>query len=413
MQLTINIERLMARIFELGQVGALPGGGVCRLALTDEDKAGRDLVISWMLELGMSIQTDYIGNVIALRKGRREGPCVMLGSHIDTVATGGLYDGNLGVLAGLEVVHVLNDANMETEFPLAVAFFTNEEGARFQPDMLGSSVYGGTLPLAEALAAKDNKGISLGDELKRIGYTGEVEPGFLIPRAYLELHVEQGPVLERKNMQIGCVTGVQGISWQELTITGVSNHAGTTPMNMRQDAGYAAAAIMLGVRAICDEMGAAQVGTCGYVELQPNLVNVIARKAMLTVDLRNIESEKMLESEQRLQVLVDRVAEQEKVDISLRRLCRFEPILFDERMVSLVTAKTREAGLTHMRMPSGAGHDAGLMANICPVGMVFVPSVGGISHNVKEYTSPEDIEAGANVFLQCTLDLLQDEDVLV
>ena len=248
--LKIDGNRLMGALDALAAVGAIDGGGCARLALSDEDKAGRDLVVGWMKELGLDVRVDAIGNVIGLRAGREAGPPVMTGSHIDTVRTGGRYDGNYGVLAGLEVVRALNEANIVTRRPLAVAFFTNEEGARFQPDMMGSLVYAGGLGLNEAYAATDRDGRSVGDELRRIGYLGAVKPGALRPHAFVELHIEQGPILDEEKVQVGVVESVQGISWTEYTVTGVSNHAGTTPMRLRRDAGYLAASTNVFVRAL-------------------------------------------------------------------------------------------------------------------------------------------------------------------
>ena len=287
--LRIDIDRLMRRIQELGTVGALDGGGVCRLALSDEDKAGRDLVVKWMKDLGLDVTVDRIGNIVGVRAGEQDGPPVMTGSHVDSVATGGLYDGSLGVLAGLEVVETLNDAGVTTRHPVAVAAFTNEEGARFAPDMMGSGVHQGELSLEESLATVGIDGASVGDELERIGYAGETEVASLTPRAFFELHVEQGPVLEEAGLEIGAVTGVQGISWTEYTITGVSNHAGTTPMRLRHDAGFVAATIATQARAIADDMGENQVATSGVIELDPGLVNVIARSSKVTVDFRNTD----------------------------------------------------------------------------------------------------------------------------
>lgn len=407
--LRIDLDRLLGRLDALAQVGAIEGGGVCRLALTDADRAGRDLVTGWMRELGLRVSIDAIGNVVGLRPGRREGPPVMTGSHIDTVRTGGRYDGNLGVLAGLEVVQTLNDAGIETEHPLAVAVFTNEEGARFAPDMMGSLVYVGGLPLAEALATVGIDGATVGDELARIGYAGDVLCGSsamdAAVRAYVELHVEQGPVLEAEGVTIGAVEGVQGISWTEYTIRGVSNHAGTTPMRMRHDAGFAAGAIAAEVRRIAREMGGDQVGTVGALTLEPNLINVVPHTAVLTVDLRNTDEEALREAERRLAAFVAALAEAEGVGIVARRLARFEPVAFDPGMVAKVEELARRQGRSVRRMPSGAGHDAQMLARICPAGMIFVPSVGGISHNVREFTAPEDIRAGADLLLHLLLDL--------
>src|SRR5512138_1156873 len=294
----------MNRLSRLGQVGALEGGGVCRLALTDADKAGRDLVVSWMKTLGLEITIDRIGNVVGIRRGEAEGPPVMTGSHIDTVATGGLYDGNFGVLAGLEIVETLNEAGVTTRHPIAVAFFTNEEGARFAPDMMGSGVHQGQLGLDNSLVTRGIDGTTVGEELQRIGYAGDSPVGSFRARAFVELHIEQGPVLEQEGVEIGAVTGVQGISWTEYDVAGTSNHAGTTPMHLRRDAGYAAAAIAVGARAIARDMGGNQVGTAGLLGLEPNLVNVIARRGKVTVDLRNTDEAALQEAERRMAALV-------------------------------------------------------------------------------------------------------------
>ena len=401
----IDTASLIDRLERLGAIGAIPGGGNARLALTDEDKAGRDLVVGWMKELGLRVGVDAIGNVVAVRAGTEDTAPVMIGSHIDTVRTGGRYDGNLGVLAGLELCVALDRAGVRTRRPIAVAFFTNEEGSRFQPDMLGSLVYVGGMFLNEAYAATSIDGRGLGDELARIGYRGDLPPGFLRPAAFVELHIEQGPILEAEGVTIGAVTGVQGISWTEFTLTGVSNHAGTTPMRLRRDAGYAATAIATVVREIVSEMGGNQVGTVGRIELAPNLVNVVASRATFTVDLRNTDEAALKDAEAKLADLVTRVCAREQVDTASRRLARFEPVEFDPTIVSLVEAKARARGFRCRRMPSGAGHDAQMLARICPTGMIFVPSVRGLSHNVAEYTSAADLDAGAKVLVDVVLEL--------
>ena len=405
--LRINTQRLLDRIQALGKIGALEGGGVCRLALSDDDKAGRDLVIRWMRELGLSISIDGIGNVIGLRPGQENGAPVMTGSHIDTVRTGGLYDGNLGVLAGLEVIQVLNDANIQTRRPLAVGFFTNEEGARFAPDMMGSLVYVGGLELEQALATTGIDGSSVGDNLDRIGYCGEAACGAPEVHAFVELHVEQGPLLEQEGVTLGAVTGVQGISWTEFTVYGVSNHAGTTPMSLRHDAAYLAGATIQFVRMLSGQIEG-QLATVGHLKLFPDLVNVIPNKAVFTVDLRNTDNTLLLQAEQRLHDFLREMAAKEGVRVEHRSLARFEPVAFDLAMVDRIERNARALGHSVRRMPSGAGHDAQMLARVCPTAMIFTPSVGGISHNIKEYTAPADIEAGANVLLSTLLQLANE-----
>ena len=403
--LQIDGARLSWRLDQLGKAGALAGGGVCRLALSEADKAGRDLVVSWMRDLGLAVAIDAIGNVVAIRAGAEDGAPVMMGSHIDTVATGGLYDGALGVLAGLEVVAALNDAGIVTRRPLAVAFFTNEEGSRFQPDMFGSLVYTGVLPLSQALATVGIDGAVVGEELSRIGYAGEAPVGRPAVHAYVELHVEQGPVLEAEGFRIGAVEGVQGISWSEFTLTGQSNHAGTTPMRMRHDAGYVAGAIAAFARRLALDIGGDQVATVGALTLSPNLVNVVADRAVLTVDLRNTDDGRLAEAERRLMAFVAETAAAEGVAARHRQLARFAPVAFAAPLVARVEAIAREFDLPVKRLPSGAGHDAQMLAAVCPACMIFVPSVGGISHNIEEYTKPDDLAAGANVLLRLVAEL--------
>lgn len=403
--LHIDGDRLLRRIDDLATIGPIEGGGSCRLALTDEDRDGRDLVVAWMTDLGLDISMDGIGNVVGLRPGRTDGPPIMTGSHIDTVRTGGRFDGNLGVLAGLEVIETLEFNGITTEHPFAVAFFTDEEGARFQPDMLGSLVYAGGMGLEEALDVVGIDGTVLGEELDRIGYRGTSPCPGVAPRAFVELHVEQGPVLEADGVTIGAVTGVQGISWTELAITGQSNHAGTTPMHLRHDAGYVAAAIAAHVRQLAIRMGGGQVATVGSLELNPNLVNVVAGSATMTVDLRNTDEALLVEAEADLARFVAEAAAAEGVTVAERTLARFQPVEFDDRVVDTVAAVAAELGHSVKRLPSGAGHDAQMMARLCPTGMVFVPSRDGISHNPAEYTEPDDLVAGADVLLGSMLAL--------
>jgi len=403
--LRVDGDRLLARLQELGAVGGLEGGGCARLALTDADKAGRDLVVLWMRDLGLDVSIDAVGNVVGIRPGTTDEAPVMCGSHIDTVGTGGIYDGNLGVLAGLEVVETLAAAGVTTRRPLAVAFFSDEEGARFAPDMLGSLAYVGGMSVEETHDVVAADGARYGDELARIGYLGAAPCPLVVPHAYVELHIEQGPVLEAEGVTIGAVTGVQGISWTEVTVEGQSNHAGTTPMAMRRDAGYAAARIAVGVRELARRLGDPQVGTVGRLDLHPDLVNVVAARAVLTVDLRNTDEAVLQEAEAGLAALLGEVAAEEGVTISTRPLARFEPVAFADEVVDLVEAEARAQGHTVRRMPSGAGHDAQMLARLCPAGMVFVPSVKGISHNPAEHTDPADLTHGANVLLHTMLAL--------
>ena len=414
--LRVDAARLLRRIGELGSIGPISGThgepGSSRLALTDDDRRGRDLVVTWMRDLGLEVRVDAIGNVI----GRRAGidpqlTPVMTGSHIDTVRTGGLYDGNLGVIAGLEVIETLATRGVVTRRSIEVGFFTNEEGARFNPDMMGSLVYVGGLAAETAYDVVGIDGARVGDELDRIGYRGTTPCPGITPHAFVELHIEQGPVLEAEGVRFGAVTGVQGISWQELTITGQSNHAGTTPIALRHDAGYAAARIATFVRDLAVELGPPQVATVGALTLYPNLVNVVAGSAVMTVDLRNTDEAVLQHAEERLAEFVRRLEIDEGVVVTSRQLARFEPVTFDERVVSLITETSQRLCGSVMRMPSGAGHDAQMFARICPTAMIFTPSVKGISHNPAEHTVPDDLVMGADILLQ-TLLVLTETDVV-
>lgn len=402
----ISPARLMARLFELGGIGALEGGGTCRLALTDADKAGRDWLVAQMEALGLAVHVDAIGNIWGIRPGREDGAPVMIGSHIDSVATAGIYDGALGVLSGLEVVAALNSAGAETRHPVAVAAFTNEEGARFAPDMMGSGVHQGALDLGEMQATRATDGSAVvGEELDRIGYRGTAAP--ITPRAYLEYHIEQGPVLEQDGVRIGAVTGVQGIHWTEFTVTGQTNHAGTTPMALRRDAGQVAARIAVEADRIADEVGPPQVATVGVFELSPNLVNVVPERARLTVDLRNTDADVLEAAGSRLLARAEEFAAAAGCTITHRPLARFAPVGFDLALVDRVAAAAHARQLSVRRMPSGAGHDAQMFAPNCPTAMIFIPSENGLSHNINEFSSEVDIVAGAQVLLDVVCDLAE------
>ncbi len=404
----IDSVRLQDRLATLSSIGGIQGTtGSARLAFSDADRQGRDLVVTWMEDLGLEVRVDAIGNVIGTLEGTEDLPAVMTGSHIDTVRTGGRYDGNLGVLAGLEVIETVLASGVRTRHPLAVGFFSNEEGSRYQPDMMGSLVYVGGLPVEEAYDTVGIDGTTVGNELERIGYRGTAPVPGISPHAFVELHIEQGPVLEEAGIQIGVVEGVQGISWTEIEIIGQSNHAGTTPMRLRHDPAWVAAEITTFVRWLALELGHPQVATVGRLELRPNLVNVVAAQATMTVDLRNTDEKRLEQAEEQLAAKVAELAEREGVTISTQSLARFEPVEFDPSIVGMVEQVAIDAGLTTMRMPSGAGHDAQMFSRVAPTAMIFTPSHLGLSHNPAEHTDPEDIEAGANVLLSVLLGLAE------
>ena len=401
--LRINLDRLISSIEDLAEIGAIDGGGVCRMALSDEDRQGRDLVVGWMNELGLDVSIDQFGNVIGIREGLESGNPVMTGSHIDTVASGGRYDGNLGVLAGLEVIATLNEAEITTRKPIGVGFFTNEEGSRFAPDMMGSGVHQGAFDVKSMLDVVDIDGARVGDELEKIGYAGETLTGDFRADSFVELHIEQGPILELEDYEIGAVEGVQGISWSEYRIIGTANHAGTTPIRLRHDAGYVAAAISVEARRLANEMGGNQIGTVGVTKLNPGLINVIAKEALITVDLRNTDEQKLQQAEHTMTSFIEQICKAEGVTFESRTLARFEPVWFDKDMVALVSKIASKLGKRVKSMPSGAGHDAQMFAPNCPTAMIFVPSRNGISHNVSEFTEPKHIQAGSDVLLQIML----------
>ncbi|MBN3726530.1 Zn-dependent hydrolase [Burkholderia sp. Ac-20379] len=406
---TLNGPKLLAQLQALGEIGADPSaGGRTRIALTDAERAGREQVAAWMRELGLTIQIDRIGNLFgtlaadpASRAPNATKP-LMIGSHIDTVNNAGALDGCYGVLGGLAVVRALREANHTPSRPITVAAFTNEEGVRYQPDMMGSLVHAGGLPLQTALDTIGTDGTRLGDELARIGFAGDLEPGAIVPQAYLELHIEQGPILEAEGLQIGVVENLQGISWQRVTVRGHANHAGTTPMHLRHDAGWVAAAVSVFLRELTAESDTT-LATVGMLRVEPNVINVIPRRAEFTIDLRDPDEARLQRAEQRLADFLAATARQEGVEIEVERLARFEPVVFDAALADAIEAAAAQRGLTHRRMTSGAGHDAQMIARIAPAAMIFVPSRGGISHNPREHTDDAQLIDGARVLLDVVL----------
>ncbi len=406
----INSARLLQWLDELAEIGSIPGGGVCRLAFSEEDKAGRDYIERIMRQLGMQVQIDAIGNILGIRRGEEKytntfGPLVLTGSHTDSVGTGGRFDGSLGVLAGLEVIARLNEAGVKTEKSIGVVSFVNEEGVRFMPDMMGSLYLKGVLTLEEIRGIEGIDDTTIGENLDQLDYAGTDDFRDLEIAQFLELHIEQGPWLERENIEIGIVERVQGIRWLEITFTGMANHAGATPMSMRHDAGYAAGALAHAVRGIANEMGQGQRATVGAIQLYPNLINVIAERAVVTVDLRNPVAQRLLEAERRVTEKVNKIAKAEGLQVSVRALASVAPEVFDGACVEALEKAAQHLGYSNQRMISGAAHDAQILAGRYPAAMLFVPSKDGVSHNVKEYTKPEHIEAGANVLLHAVLDL--------
>lgn len=403
--LRINGERLWASLMELAQIGATPKGGVCRLTLTDLDKQGRDLVTRWAREAGMTVTIDKIGNGFMRRPGRNNSlPPIMTGSHIDTQPTGGKFDGNYGVLAGIEVVRTLNDHGIETEAPIEVAFWTNEEGSRFVPVMMGSGVFAKAFTLEHAYAATDTEGKTVKGELERIGYIGDQEPGDHPIGAYFETHIEQGPVLEDNDKTIGVVSGVLGIRWFDCTVTGMEAHAGPTPMALRKDALLAATRIMQDVVAAAHRHPPHGRGTVGMVQVFPNSRNVIPGRVKFSIDLRNSTDALVDAMAAEVKAFADQVAKEHGVQVHIEMVSSYPAQLFQPECVEAVGRAAAKLGYSHMPAVSGAGHDAVYMAKLAPSGMIFIPCKDGISHNEIEDAKPEHIEAGCNVLLHAMLE---------
>ncbi len=403
--LRINGQRLWDSLMELAQIGATPKGGVCRLTLTDLDKQGRDLVTRWAREAGMTVTIDKIGNGFMRRPGRNNSlPPIMTGSHIDTQPTGGKFDGNYGVLAGIEVVRTLNDHGIETEAPIEVAFWTNEEGSRFVPVMMGSGVFAKAFTLEHAYAATDTEGKTVKGELERIGYIGDQEPGDHPIGAYFETHIEQGPVLEDNDKTIGVVSGVLGIRWFDCTVTGMEAHAGPTPMALRKDALLAATRIMQDVVAAAHRHPPHGRGTVGMVQVFPNSRNVIPGRVKFSIDLRNSTDALVDAMAAEVKAFADQVAQEHGVQVHIEMVSSYPAQLFQPECVQAVGRAAAKLGYSHMPAVSGAGHDAVYMAKLAPSGMIFIPCKDGISHNEIEDAKPEHIEAGCNVLLHAMLE---------
>jgi N-carbamoyl-L-amino-acid hydrolase len=403
--LRINGQRLWGSLMTLAQIGATPKGGVCRLALTELDRQGRDLVVGWAQELGMTVVTDKIGNVFMRRAGRDNNlPPIMTGSHIDTQPTGGKFDGNYGVLAGLEVVRTLNDHGIETEAPIEVAFWTNEEGSRFVPVMMGSGVFAKAFSLEHAYAATDTEGKTVKAELASIGYLGEQEPGDHPIGAYFETHIEQGPVLEDNGITIGVVQGVLGIRWFDCTVTGMEAHAGPTPMALRKDALQVATQLMQEVVASALRHGPHGRGTVGMVQVHPNSRNVIAGRVTFSMDMRNATDALVDQQVAEVKTLAAKLQADTGMRIDIVQVSSYAAIGFHGECIDAVARASQKLGYSSMPVVSGAGHDAIYMARLAPSGMIFIPCKDGISHNEVEDAQPEHITAGCNVLLHAMLE---------
>lgn len=401
--LRIDGDRLWRSLMEMAEIGATPKGGVCRLALTDLDRQGRDLFRRWAEEAGCTVAVDAVGNMFARRPGRDASrPAVMTGSHLDSQPTGGKFDGAYGVLAGLEVLRTLNDLGLETEAPLEVVVWTNEEGSRYAPAMMGSGAYAGVFSEEETLAKTDEEGVTFGEALDAIGYRGEGLGGRPVA-AYFEAHIEQGPILEAEEKTIGVVTDGQGQRWYNVAVTGRESHAGTTPMPLRKDALVAAARIVDAVHRIAHDQAPQAVGTVGVLTISEASRNVIPGRVDLTVDFRHPDDAVLATMDRALHTAAQAIAAELDVEAAIEPIWHFPPVKFDADCVDAVRKAAEDGGYAWREIVSGAGHDACYTARRAPTSMVFVPCENGISHNEIENATMDDCAAGANVLLHAML----------
>jgi len=400
---SVDGERLWRSLMELATIGATPKGGVCRLTLTDLDRRARDLVAGWLRNAGCRIEIDGVGNIFATRPGRLDGPVVLTGSHVDTQPSGGKFDGNYGVLAGLEVIRTLNERAITTDKPVGVAIWTNEEGSRFVPVMGGSGAFAGVFTVDEILRQRDIDGVSFGEALERIGYKGEAPVGGRPLDAYFEAHIEQGPVLERERCTIGVVVGALGLRWYDCVWSGQDAHAGPTPMEARHDALRGASRFVEAVNAIARRFAPDGRGTVGFMQVKPNSRNVIPGRVTMSVDLRHPDDVQLAAMDGELRAAARTIAADLRLECELTQVAQFSASRFDADCIGRVRDAARRLAYPHREIVSGAGHDAIYVARVTPTAMIFIPCKDGISHNELEDARPEHVEAGANVLLHAVL----------
>lgn len=405
-KLRINAERLLARMTEMAQIGATPKGGVCRVALSKEDKAGRDLFVAWCRQAGCSIRIDRIGNIFAHKAGgAAEKLPVLTGSHLDSQPTGGKYDGVYGVLAALEVIGTLNDTGVETQHPIEIVSWTNEEGARFAPGLTGSGVFCGEFNLESILAITDKQGQTIGNALNSIGYAGEFEPGEQAFHSVIELHIEQGPILESEAKTIGIVEGIQGMRWYDLILTGQEAHAGSTPMENRRDPAAGAARLITQVLDMNSQYAPHGRATFGDITFEPGSRNTVPGRVKLTLDYRHPDAAVLDRVDREIRIILDAICHDLRIEGHVEDIWSMPPVTFAPECTTAVQNAVNLLGYRSRVMTSSAGHDAMYLSRVAPTGMIFVPSKDGLSHNELEYTKPEDLIAGANVLLHTILSL--------
>ncbi|WP_428240232.1 Zn-dependent hydrolase [Gynuella sp.] len=406
--LKVNGDRLWDSLMEMAKIGATEKGGCRRLALTDLDKQGRELYIKWAEEAGCTVKIDQIGNIMATRPGEDPNLApVGTGSHLDTQPSGGKFDGVFGVLSGLEVVRRMNDLGIKTRHPIEISVWTNEEGSRFAPAMMGSGVVSGRFTLQEILDKTDVEGIRLGDELERIGFAGDTPVTGRQYHAFFETHIEQGPYLEAEDKQIGVVTGGQGQRWYDVVINGRESHAGTTPMHLRKDALITASQLVLKVEEIA-KAHKPGCGTVGFMQVSPNSRNTIPGQISFSIDLRHPEDDQLTAMGTELQAAVAELTATSGSDIDLKQIWYYAPIPFDSECISAVRSSAEALGYSYMDIIAGAGHDACYVSDFAPTSMIFTPCLDGISHNEIESTTKEECEAGCSVLLNAILTMAGD-----
>ena len=397
--ININGDRLWASLMEMAEIGALENGGCNRQALTDEDKVGRDLFVSWCKEQNCDIKIDQIGNIFARRPGEDNSLApIVMGSHLDTQPTGGKFDGVYGVLAGLEVVRSLNDNNITTKAPVEIAVWTNEEGARFDPALVGSGVYSGVFDLEYGLARTDKDGKTIGEEIARIGYAGDTPIGSNKIGAHFEVHIEQGPVLEAEDKTIGVVKGIQGMYWFELVVIGDETHAGPNPMNMRNDPVQAMLPVLPKIYDLALAKRPEARVTIGKLQAYPGSINTVPGQVKMSVDIRHPDAAELDVMRSELLSIVED-ANQGSAHFELEEIWYLPPTVFDAEKVAAVREAAEEHPYPFMEIYGGAGHDSVYINRVAPTAMIFVPCEAGISHNEAENAQPADLEAGCNILL--------------
>lgn len=406
--LRVDQNRLWDRLMTMAKIGGTPKGGVCRVALSEEDKQGRNLFVDWCKAAGCTIEVDPMGNIFARRAGiDPDLPAVMIGSHLDSQPTGGKFDGVYGVLAGLEVIESLNDHQIKTKHPIEIVSWTNEEGARFAPAMIGSGVFAGEFSLDYAYSRKDKQGNTLGEELVKIGYQGKSPLGQRFYKATFELHIEQGPILEAEGKSVGVVTGVQGIHWYDLILTGKETHAGPSPMSYRVDPVKAAIPILERIYQLAEDYAPHAKVTVGYLDASPGVKNTVPGQLKISLDFRHPKATILECMDRDLKAHLSKSLQNTQVQYKLEDIWYSPPVAFDEDCIAAVQKAVELLQIPAMKMVSGAGHDAVYLARHAPTSMIFIPCEDGLSHNELEKAYPADIEAGANVLLHATLSLAQ------